>query len=102
MLLGHFNNVLKFKENCFGADVAPYELRDIEDCCFCLGLSDMLSIGYFFTWTNSTVWTKLDRAMVNNMWVKFGLFYQVNFLALGCLSDHSHCILSLCHQDRGM
>lgn len=99
IVLGDFNNVLKYNERCNGRDVTPYEIRDFEDCCNALGLSDMQSAGCFFTWSNNRVLCKLDRALVNNQWLMLGTHSLANFLPAGCISDHSPCIASLFLQD---
>ncbi|XP_022889220.1 uncharacterized protein LOC111404680 [Olea europaea var. sylvestris] len=95
MILGDYNNVLKFDENCNGADVTPYKIKDFENCCLHVGLTDVRSIGCYYTWTNNSVWTKIDRAMVNDIWVQNGACVDANFLPSKCLSDHSPCIVSI-------
>lgn len=49
MIMGDFNNVLKFGEKCNKAYVTPYKIRDCENCFLNVGLTDMKSIR-FFTW----------------------------------------------------
>ena len=56
-----------------------YEIREFKDCCYDLGFSYLRSTGLFHTWTNNTVWCKLDRAMVNNAWIQKGFNAQANF-----------------------
>ncbi|XP_022848848.1 uncharacterized protein LOC111371175 [Olea europaea var. sylvestris] len=95
MILGDFNNVLKFDEKSNGADVNPYEIKDLANCCLQVGLTDVRSIGCFLTWTNGSVWSKIDRAMINDIWVQNGPHIGANFLPSGYLSDHSLCIVSV-------
>lgn len=95
LILGDFNNILNPEERSNGRNVSPYETRNFGDCCSSLGLSDLHSVGMFFTWSNNTVLSKLDRAMVNNSWRDSGMFGLANFLPAGCISDHSPCIVSL-------
>lgn len=102
LLVGDFNNVRNCEEKFNGAEVTPYEIRDFDECCLSLGILDMPSVGCFFTWTNNTVWSKIDRVMINNEWLQAGQFCQANFLPPGCISDHSPCIITLIQQDRGM
>ncbi|GFZ16285.1 hypothetical protein Acr_25g0006940 [Actinidia rufa] len=73
ILLGDFNNVLSNEERANRQPAAMYEIRDFKDCCYDLGRSDLGSTGAFFTWTNNSVWSKLDRAMVNHEWVQKGI-----------------------------
>ncbi|KAK6163762.1 hypothetical protein DH2020_000626 [Rehmannia glutinosa] len=93
--IGDFNNVLNANEKCNGKDVTSKELKHFEECCVLTGLTDLRSMGCHFTWTNNEVWCKLDWAMVNKPWFDQGLDGMANFLPLGCLSDHSPCIVSL-------
>ncbi|XP_022853935.1 uncharacterized protein LOC111375367, partial [Olea europaea var. sylvestris] len=68
---------------------------DLTNCCLHVGLTDVRSIGCYYTWTNGSVWSKIDRAMVNDIWVQNGAYVDANFLPSGCLSDHSPCIVSI-------
>ena len=102
MLLGDFNNVLSSEERVNGAPVSMYEIRDFKTCCYDLRLSDLRSSGAFHTWTNNSVWCKLDRAMVNNAWIQKGLTAQATFDFPGKFSDHSPCTVTILREnDRG-
>lgn len=98
LILGDFNSVLKEEKKCNGMAVSAYESKDIQDCFLTAGLSNLPSVGCFFTWSNNSVWSKLDRALVNNEWLIGGLKVQALFPPSGCLSDHSPCIVSLVNQ----
>ncbi|KAJ8419838.1 hypothetical protein Cgig2_030549 [Carnegiea gigantea] len=52
----------------------------------------MRSIGPYFTWTNRTIWTRIDRALVNTLWYDQFDFSQVIYLA-NSLSDHTALII---------
>ncbi|XP_022870493.1 uncharacterized protein LOC111389759 [Olea europaea var. sylvestris] len=95
LIIGDYSNVLKFDEKCNEADITPYEIKDLATCCLNVGLSDVHSIGCFFTWTNGSVWSKIDRALVHDVWIQKGTFVEANFLPSGCLSDYSPCIVSI-------
>ncbi|KAK6119835.1 hypothetical protein DH2020_046430 [Rehmannia glutinosa] len=94
LLLGDFNSVLKSDERRNGSVVSPHEIKDFEECCFELGISDLQFTGLFYTWTNMTVWSKLDCAMVDHNWILAGFNSRVEFLPSGS-SDHSPCVVSL-------
>ena len=98
--MGDFNSILNAGEKRNGQDVTPYETKDLFDCCMDSGLSDLPSIGCYCTWTDDSIWSKLDRAMVNSHWLMKGLYGQATFLPSGCLSDHSPCIVSIFQPDR--
>ena len=95
ILLGDFNTVLKPEERCNGLPVSNYVCKDFAECCEDLGLSDLPSAGCFYTWSNNTVMSKLDRVLVNNFWYMEGLFGHAVFLPSGCLSDHCPSIVSI-------
>lgn len=94
LIMGDFNNALHFDERRNGADVTPYEIRDFANCSLDVGLTDMRSIGCFYTWSNNSKWSKLDRAMVNDVWMQMGFSSFAKFLPSGCLSDYFPCIIS--------
>ena len=95
LLLGDFNSVLRLEEKCNILNVSAYEIQDFYNCCAVVGLSDLPSVGCFFSWFNNLVMFKLDRVMANNPWVMEGLFDQANILPSRCLSDHSPSIVSI-------
>ncbi|KAJ8421473.1 hypothetical protein Cgig2_007650 [Carnegiea gigantea] len=52
------------------------------------GVSEMRSSEVYFSWTNKTLWSRIDRVFINIDWhAKFD-FTQVNYLPNG-LSDHT-------------
>ncbi|GFY87986.1 hypothetical protein Acr_05g0016250 [Actinidia rufa] len=95
MLLGDFNNVLSNDEKANGLPVTSYETRDFRNCCYDTGISDMRSSEVFLTWSNNSVWSKLDRAMVNKKWVHEGFTAQASFDFPEKYSDHSPCTVTL-------
>ncbi|KAK6138148.1 hypothetical protein DH2020_028084 [Rehmannia glutinosa] len=94
LLVGDFNSMLPSGDRKNGAPIRPFEIKDFNNCCSTLGLSDLPSKGHFFTWTNNSVWSKLDRAMVDNDWLLDHPHSEAHFLPSG-ISDHSPCIVSM-------
>ena len=101
LIMGDFNSILSAGERVNGAEVSSYEISDFHECCLSNGLSDLQSMGSFFTWSNNTVWTKLDRALVNSCWWDGGFSGMAHFLPPGCLSDHSAAVVSIFDQSVG-
>ena len=102
MILGDFNNVLSNDEKVNGLPVSSYATRDFRNCCYDTDMSDMSSSGVFYTWSNNSIWCKLDRAMINRKWVLDGLIAQARYDFPGKLSDHSPCTVTLFDDnDRG-
>lgn len=95
LVLGDFNNVLFPVDRANGREVCPYEVKNFSDCCSALGLVDLNSVGQFFTWSNNSVLSKIDRVLVNQVWLSSALYGLAHFLPAGCLSDHSPSVVSL-------
>ncbi|GFS36470.1 chlorophyll A/B-binding protein 2 [Actinidia rufa] len=69
--------------------------KDFQDFCYETGISDLRHTGLLYTWSNNSVWSKLDRAMVNIKWVQEGITAMANFGLPGKCSDHAPCVVSL-------
>lgn len=95
VLLGDFNNVLSQEDKKGGLEVKNYETRDFVDCVGHLDLTDMRSLGCFYTWMSPTVCNKLDRVMVNPEWINSAYHGVTEYLAPGCVSDHTLSVVSL-------
>lgn len=64
LLVGDFNNVLAQNERTRGQLVCANEIDPFRTCLADCGVEDMRSRGWFFTWTNGTILSKIDRALV--------------------------------------
>lgn len=95
VLMGDFNNVLSQEDKKGGLEVKNYETREFLDCVGQLDLTDMRSIGCFFTWMSNAVCCKLDRVMINPEWMNASYEGVAEFLAPGCVSDHTLSVVSL-------
>ncbi|GFZ12807.1 hypothetical protein Acr_23g0011920 [Actinidia rufa] len=82
-------------EKLNGNPVTSYEVRDFQNCCYELGITDLRFSGVLHTWSNNSIWSKLDRAMVNEKWGQEGISAFSNFGLPGKYSDHSPCVVSL-------
>jgi len=68
IVLGDFNSILSQDDKHNGEHVSNYEVSDFRECCADLGLADLNATGCHFTWSNGSVWSKIDRVMVNPLW----------------------------------
>ncbi|KAI5663501.1 hypothetical protein M9H77_22824 [Catharanthus roseus] len=100
LVLGDFNNILNGNERRGQSSVSSYEVRDFMKCCVDLGLVDINSRGFYFTWTNNNTWSKIDRAMCNQEWLAEGFNTVANFLPSVCFLDHSPCVVGLFETNR--
>jgi len=95
LLLGDFNSILSQEDKHNGEPVSTYEISDFRECCSDLGIGDLNSTGSHFTWTNGTVWTKIDRVMVNTHWYSMQQMAHVHFGTPRAFSDHSPSTVQL-------
>ncbi|KAK9681700.1 hypothetical protein RND81_10G021200 [Saponaria officinalis] len=99
IVLGDFNVVRDASERI--SSYAP-NLSDIlafNACILNCQLEDMHSLGCEFTWTNNQdnearMWSKLDRGLVNENWIKLFPSYSVWFCPAG-VSDHSPALVTI-------
>lgn len=72
------------------------ELRDAMQGCEVL---DHTYIGPVYTWANSHVFCKLDRVLVNQLWLNMNQESLVQFLPPG-ISDHAYSITKVLKEER--
>ena len=101
MLLSDFISVLSFAEKHNGEHVSSYETFDFCQCCLDLGLQDVNYTGCHYSWTNGTVWRKLDRVMTNPYWSSLQRLTHFHFDPPEAFTDHSPAKVSLDHPVQG-
>ncbi|KAJ6377603.1 hypothetical protein OIU76_026557 [Salix suchowensis] len=79
MVLGDFNSLLSQDDKLNGSAVSMYETADLNKCCLDLGLYDLSYTGCHFSWSNGSVWSKLDRVLVNPHWSSLHSTAHVHF-----------------------
>ena len=75
-----------------GAVIQAVETKPFEDCINTCEVHELRSIGPYFTWTNRTIWIRIDRALVNTLWYDQCAFSQVVYMA-NSSSDHTALII---------
>ena len=98
-VLGDFNAVMHMGDRIGGLDVTEGETRDFATCVSQCGLQEFPHEGSFFTWTNKTIWSRIDRVFHNAVWYDIIDYTHVQFKSPG-LSDHTPIILSFPHCPR--
>ena len=102
IIMGDFNCVKAADERINGAPVSMYECSDLVDACTRLGLVDTpFTSTNKFTWTNGVVWSRIDRVMVNPMWMELEIYCHTAFPDVWQLSDHKPAIVSLRRMEAG-
>lgn len=95
LVCGDFNNVLDFEERKGGRPPIEREVREFADTVAYLNLQDCPSTGCFFTWTNGSIFSRIDRIMHNNAWLESGWAIKCHFHTRGTGFDHSPCSAEL-------
>lgn len=70
------------------------KLRDFLHCSVDLGLIDINSASYHYTWTNHIVWSNINCDLCNQAWFGNVLQAIARFLPMGYLYNHSPCVIS--------
>ncbi|XP_028553650.1 uncharacterized protein LOC110096650 [Dendrobium catenatum] len=95
-VLGDFNCCRYANEKSGGSALHHSSLVDLNSMIFANSLMDLHSVGNFFTWFNqqasNPIFIKLDRALVNDDWVKNFPSSFCSYQSPSC-SDHSPIIL---------
>ncbi|KAJ8439070.1 hypothetical protein Cgig2_018464 [Carnegiea gigantea] len=66
-VVGDFNVVLHPEKRVEGDVIQHAEVVDFAKCLEDCELHEVNTSGAFFTWTNRTIWSKIDRAMMNSL-----------------------------------
>ncbi|XP_048494362.1 uncharacterized protein LOC125494693 [Beta vulgaris subsp. vulgaris] len=98
IILGDFNCVMSNEER-IGARVRQQDMEDLRRCMAQCGMQDLTSTGNLFTWNNKQegdcrVYSKLDRAMVNDDWYRMFPTSAAHFMPKG-LFDHSPIVVNV-------
>ncbi|KAJ8419236.1 hypothetical protein Cgig2_013533 [Carnegiea gigantea] len=93
-ILGDFNSVLYSGNRIGGNPIQDHEVKSFTECIHSCGLQELPSRGSYFSWTNKTIWSRIDRAFVNTLWYSHFDFSQVLYMSHS-LSDHTPPLLHL-------
>ncbi|XP_071924898.1 uncharacterized protein [Coffea arabica] len=89
---GDFNVVSSMEEREGGAPANGRNMEEFNESMFKCGLSALDFDGSKFTWTNGSIWQRLDRALVNGKWLEAYSASRVWHLARG-RSDHAPLLI---------
>ncbi|XP_020272510.1 uncharacterized protein LOC109847689 [Asparagus officinalis] len=100
---GDFNAIISAEEKMGGAPISDADTEDFQNFISSSQLLHIKSIGCFYTWnnkqdTNTRVWSRIDRILINDKWLHHYTTSQVEFLVLMC-SDHSPALVSVGEED---
>lgn len=99
MVCGDFNTTLVQEERVRNGMNVPSSTAELQSLLADTRLVDLRSTGNYLTWCNNQhgedrMYCKLDRVLVNSLWVSNYDNSQVLFLAAG-ISDHSPSLVKL-------
>lgn len=88
MLVGDFNTIATVEERSGGSAPNARNMEVFNDAIARCGVFLLEFDGPAFTWTNGTLWQRLDRALVNEVWCDLFGLSKVSHLSRG-RSDHT-------------
>ncbi|KAJ8421327.1 hypothetical protein Cgig2_012819 [Carnegiea gigantea] len=92
-ILGDFNAVLYPGDRIGGTEVQYHEIKNFSECMFTCEVQELQSNGPYYTWTNKTIWTRINRVFVNTYWYNIFALSHLTYMA-NSLSDHTAMMLS--------
>jgi len=96
-IIGGFNSIFYLNKRVGDNLVQEREVADFRDFLFQNELTEMRSYGAFFTWTNRSITSKLDRGLINIHWHSMFDFMQLEYLVLGLYDDTPMLLLNFSH-----
>lgn len=81
------------KEDRLGSNVVTdHDIQEMSHFMETCEVLEMPGSGAFFTWTNKTLWSKINRVFINNLWHEVFDYTLDKFLPQG-LSDHTPILI---------
>jgi hypothetical protein len=60
-----FNSITYTRDRYNGSDVSDYETKDFMEWIYSANVLEAHSLKCFYTWSNGTVWSRIDRVFIN-------------------------------------
>ena len=92
LVVGDFNVISSFDERVGGSPANVTNIEEFNSAMLNCGLSSADFDGHLFTWTNGTVWQRLDRVLINAQWMDAYPVTRVSHLARG-RSGHASLLI---------
>ncbi|KAJ8419619.1 hypothetical protein Cgig2_032648 [Carnegiea gigantea] len=87
-IIGDFNSVIYRADRQGGSEVTDYELEDMTNFTEMCELQEINWSGSYYSWTNKTIRSRIDRAFYNAYWWETFDYTHTNYLT-NALSDHT-------------
>jgi len=65
-LMGDFNTILSEEDRKGGNEVQDHELRELASLLQTGELHELSSTGAYYSWTNKTIWSRIDHVFLND------------------------------------
>ena len=91
-LLGDFNSVLSKEDRLGGNEVTDHDIHELTTFMESCEVLEMPSTGAYFSWTNKTLWSRIDRVFINSFWHEEFDYTVAKYLPQG-LSDHTPILI---------
>ncbi|XP_019234784.1 PREDICTED: uncharacterized protein LOC109215219 [Nicotiana attenuata] len=88
LMMGDFNAVVGVDDRMNGREVQDHETKDFRELLEDYSLTELPTVGKSYTWTNSHVFSRIDRAIVNDQWITSMPPVQAHVME-SLFSDHS-------------
>ncbi|KAJ8432350.1 hypothetical protein Cgig2_021120 [Carnegiea gigantea] len=91
-ILGDFNTILYEDDRIGGNEVTDHDTQELSAFMETCEMQEMTGSGPVYTWTNKTIWSKIDSVFINCLWHEEFDFTMVKAIPPGLL-DHSPLLL---------
>ena len=91
-ILGDFNSILYKEDRIGGGDVLYSDIKDMKKFMEKCKMHEMRSIGPYFSWTNKTIMSRIDRVLINEEWNSCFNYTQVRYEA-NSSSNHTALVV---------
>ncbi|XP_075105118.1 uncharacterized protein LOC142179327 [Nicotiana tabacum] len=69
IVMGDYNAIQSFEDRYNDNHVMEAETRDFSEFLENAGMTELKTVGREFTWTNSHIYSRIDKALVNARWM---------------------------------
>ncbi|KAJ8428965.1 hypothetical protein Cgig2_003296 [Carnegiea gigantea] len=93
-LMGDFNSVISKDDRIGGNEVQDHKLRELASLLESCALHEPKSTGAYFSWTNRTIWSRIDHVFLNDYWYEV-FDYTHSCYMTNSLSNHALLVVQL-------
>ena len=91
-IFGDFNTIMSINDRYGGNEVVDHDIQELSDFMRNYEVLEMPSSGAYFTWTNRSLWSKIERVFINSLWYE-EFDYSLAKILPPVLLDHSPILI---------